>query len=207
MPSEPRPTDTDTEPQPQQKTSTDAKKKVANSYYYWHGHEKERAKVGDVAPMPTPQLVKKSESVDPISIAATTVSITKYSWSDAEKVATVYVETKVEGEQPLVDETLQVEFQRRKVTVSYVANVESSKATTLRRKKQLLLHLCKAIKADESTYKVKESSGQIVLRLVKEKPSTWFELVGKDAALGSDSDKDSEAGDGGRGLVQDDGLE
>ncbi|RNE97663.1 hypothetical protein TraAM80_09206 [Trypanosoma rangeli] len=206
MTSEPESTDTDTQPQPQQKTTTDAKKKAANSYYYWHGHEKERAKVGDVAPMPTPQLVKKSESVDPLPIAATTFSITKYSWGDAEKVATVYVETKVEGEQPLVDETLQVEFQRRKVTVSYAANVVSSKATTLRRKKQLLLHLCKSIKADECTYKVKESSGQVVLRLVKEKPSTWFELIGKDATSGNDSDKDSET-EGGGGLVQEEGLE
>ncbi|RNF27312.1 uncharacterized protein Tco025E_00504, partial [Trypanosoma conorhini] len=107
---------------------------------------------------------------------------------------------------PLLDETLQVDFQRRKLTVSYVASVVSAKSTTLRRKKQLLLHLCKTVKAEECTYKVKESSGQVVLRLVKEKPATWLELVNKNAASGSDSDKDSEAAEG-SGLVQDDDLE
>ncbi|PBJ70680.1 putative heat shock protein Hsp20 [Trypanosoma cruzi] len=190
------------QPQPQKK-STDIKKNPANSYYYWHGHEKERAKVGDVAPMPTPQLVKRSEACEAPAIAATTSLVTKYSWCDAENAVTVYVDTKVEGQESLADGTLQVEFKKRTLSLSYVANVVSSKATPLQRKKQLLLHLSKSINVDKSEYKVKEPSGQVVLRLVKEKPSTWWELVKKNAGSGDDTEEDSEAAEVG-GFSQND---
>lgn len=48
--------------------------------------------MGDVAPLPTPVLVKKDDDVI-LSPVITTTPITKYSWSDDGKVITIYIET------------------------------------------------------------------------------------------------------------------
>ncbi|ORC88237.1 uncharacterized protein TM35_000171090 [Trypanosoma theileri] len=168
------------------------KKKNANLYYYWHGHEKERAKVGDVAPMPKPVLVNKTDESSP-SAAVMTYPITKYSWGDGEKAVTVYVDTKLDGKETMAPDTLEVVFNKRKLTVVYMANVEKSATEVVQRKKQLLLRLSKTIKANESSYKIKDATGQIVLRLVKEEPTSWWELVDKDAKASNDDSDDEDA--------------
>ncbi|KEG14326.1 hypothetical protein DQ04_00521110 [Trypanosoma grayi] len=187
--------DVDSQPQPkeqQQQASTETgKKSKGSSYYYWHGHEKERAKMGDVAPLPKPQLVKKSDEIAPIA-GAVMHPITKYSWSDMENTVTVYVDTLFEGKESMAPNTLQVEFKKRKLTVSYVANVETSKASVVQRTKQLVLHLSKTIKAEESSYRVKDTNGQVVLRLRKEEASAWYDLVDKNANLVDDDSADEE---------------
>lgn len=48
--------------------------------------------MGDVAPLPTPVLVKKTEDML-LSPVITTTPITKYSWSDDDSVVTIYIET------------------------------------------------------------------------------------------------------------------
>lgn len=171
-----------------------AKKKQANSYYYWHNHEKERAKVGDVAPMPKPVLLKKS---DPSVLPASTASypITKHSWCDGKKNVTVYIDTKLDEKETMVEDTLQVEFGKRRLTVSYIANVQTSKDVATQRRKQLVLCLAKAIKSKESSYKVKDPSGQIVIRLAKAEETSWWELAKKDGKL-SDADDSDEENDG-----------
>ncbi|KAH9578988.1 CS domain [Trypanosoma melophagium] len=175
---------------PEASSEAGKKKKNANLYYYWHGHEKDRAKVGDVAPMPKPVLVNKTDECSP-SAAVMTYPITKYSWGDGEKAVTVYVDTKLDGKETMAPDTLQVVFNKRKLTLEYTANVEKSATDVVQRKKQLLLRLSKAIKVNESSYKLKDATGQIVLRLVKEEPISWWELVDKDAKS-SNEDSDDE---------------
>nr|CCC96046.1 unnamed protein product [Trypanosoma congolense IL3000] len=170
------------------------KKKNANSYYYWHGHEKERAKVGDVAPMPVPVLLKKEEAA--ATSAATHTSsfpITKHSWCDGKKAVTVYIDTKFEEKEAMVPGTLQVDYKKRRLEVSYVANVQTSKDVVVQRKKHLALSLSNAINDKESSHKVKDSSEQIVIRLVKAKEMSWWELVRKDGKSAGDSDSDNES--------------
>lgn len=148
--------------------------KASKNYYYWHGHEKERAKLGDVAPLPEPVLVTTEPAATPASLLPTCVK--KYSWADGEKSVSIYVEIAEETPAEELDSsTLEVDWKKRSVTVNYT--VITSNGT--RKKRRLVLHLSNNICPDACTHKIKESSKQIYLKAVKEDPTSWFELTGK----------------------------
>lgn len=173
-----------------------AAKKNANSYYYWHGHEKERAKVGDVAPMPTPQLVSRDDSRSGTAVAGSaqvapapsSLIVKKYSWCNEAKVVSVYVDTVEADRELLVEESVQVHFTRSTADVTFTTTT----AEGVQRQKKLLLPLSKRINDATSSFKIKPKTQQLLLKLVKSKEETWHELIGKatsdDSNEGSDDD-------------------
>ncbi|KPA84807.1 hypothetical protein ABB37_01288 [Leptomonas pyrrhocoris] len=162
--------------------SSSAKKNKANSYYYWHGHEKERAKHGDVAPMPTPHLVSKDDNVTVTVPVVPTVSVSKYSWCDGDKFVSVYVEaaTPASGE-TLADDSIEAVFTRNSFTLSFTTTDQAGKKRT----KQMVTRLAKRIDADRSSTKVKPKTQEILVKLAKKVPSVWLDLEG------NASDRDS----------------
>lgn len=168
-------------PEAQQPKDDEDKKssnwKASKKYYYWHGHEKERAKLGDVAPMPVPVLVTHLGSEPPVQSLPQTVK--KYSWADGEKSASIYVNIVEESPPEELDpSTLQVAWKAGSVTVSYTVVTSSGS----RKNRLLSLQLHDTIRPESCTHKIKESSKQILLKAVKEKESAWFELTGTAAA-------------------------
>ncbi|KAG5496287.1 hypothetical protein JKF63_02588 [Porcisia hertigi] len=164
-------------------------KKQANSYYYWHGHEKERAKVGDVAPMPTPQLVSKDDAATVAAPAVPTMSVSKYSWCDEDKFVSVYIDTvALEGE-TLDGSSVEATFKDKSLKVEFVTADRSGKTRT----KCFSIRLSKRIDKDRCLTKVKPKTQQILVRLAKKVESTWMDLEGK--ANGHDSASGDDASD------------
>jgi hypothetical protein len=141
-----------------------------NSYYYWHGHEKERAKVGDVAPKPSPVLVKTEAAVASPLLSA--VNISKYSWADGKSVVSVYIDF-----DDISEEQLQVQFTERQLRVAirppHTAVVHS-----------LFLRLAEGIVPEKSTYRLKRN--QVVIKLSKAEEATWYDLVDSKGAAEAD---------------------
>lgn len=169
-------------------------KKAANSYYYWHGHEKERAKVGDVAPMPSPVLVMREESSANQS-SVLTFPITKYTWADGEKAVTVYIDTNVDAKEEFVEDSLNVTFSRRRCQVTFTACVTNG----VRRCRELKLLLANGVQSDACSFRVKPTTKQIVLRLVKKNSGTWNDLT-TDKVSVTDSDHEKDVNDGSSGI-------
>lgn len=184
------------------------KKKATNSYYYWHGHEKERAAVGDVAPLPTPVLVKTDDpssanaaALRELALRVTTASLVKkYSWSDGNKFVTVYISVADpasaggDGVTETLDEaSVSVEYSKVSFKVSFVTKCEKS-GTTTTRTKQLSLNLSKHIDPSKCEVKLRPEKNEIQLKLAKRTvPETWFELVG--TAKAEDEDEEGDDGD------------
>lgn len=145
-------------------------------YYYWHGHEKERAKVGDVAPMPKPMKVDAPACENFDAVASTRVlPITGYSWCNNSKTVSVYVNFPEVG---LMEDKVSVKFQTNRTTVEVVkgSNVHS-----------LVLHLSHPIDAEASSFRLKPD--QVVLKLNKGNVSkTWIDLTGKPVVDASDDE-------------------
>lgn len=166
--------------------SASAKKNKANSYYYWHGHEKERAKLGDVAPMPTPHLVSKDDTATVAIPTVPAISVSKYSWCDGEKFVSVYVETSP----PASGETLE----EASIETTYTRNSFKLRFTTTdaagkRRTKQMVTRLSKRIDTERSSTKVKPKTQEILVKLAKKVPSVWIDLEGNASDRDSDEDE------------------
>jgi hypothetical protein len=146
-------------------------------YYYWHGHGHERAKVGDVAPMPVPCKVDTPSNDTFDAVASTRVlPITGYSWCNNAKSVSVYVNFPEVGS---MEDKVSVRFsgQRTTVEVAKGSNVHS-----------LVLHLAYSIDASSSSFKFKPD--QVVLKLMKEDATkTWNELTGKPTDDAEDDDE------------------
>jgi hypothetical protein len=170
--------------------SASAKKNKANSYYYWHGHEKERAKLGDVAPMPTPHLVSKDDTVTVAIPVIPAISVSKYSWCDGEKFVSVYVETvpPASGE-TLDDASIEAVFTGNSFRLSFATTDKDGK----RRTKQMVTRLSKRIDADRSSTKVKAKTQEILVKLAKKVPSVWLDLEGYASDRDSAADEPLEA--------------
>lgn len=171
-------------PEEQQPKESEDKKnsnwKASKKYYYWHAHEKERAKLGDVAPMPVPVLVTHLPSESPVQSLPQAVK--KYSWADEAKNASIYVNIIEESPPEELDpSTLQVVWTKRSLSVSYTVIT----STGSRKNRLLSLQLSNNIQPELCTHKVKESSKQIYLKAVKETESAWLELTGTAAAVES----------------------
>ncbi|KAG5494782.1 hypothetical protein JIQ42_02397 [Leishmania sp. Namibia] len=167
-----------------------ASKNKANSYYYWHDHEKERAKVGDVAPMPTPHLVSKDDAPTVTAPVVPTVSVSKYSWCDGGKFVSVYIDTIMPEGGTLDESSVEASFTANSFKVTFATADEAGKT----RAKSLSIRLSKRIDKDKSSTKVKPSTQQILVKLAKKVESVWLDLEGK--ASDSDSAADGEAADG-----------
>lgn len=172
---------------PHTTTAATAKPK-ANSYYYWHGHEKERAKVGDVAPMPTPHLVAKDDAVTVAVPVVPTLSVSKYSWCDGDKFVSVYIDTGVPAGGALEESSIESSFTSRTLTVAFSTTDAAGKA----RAKSFSLHLHKGIDAERCSSKVKPKTQEILVRLAKKAPSVWLELEGKPGSRDADDDSAAE---------------
>ncbi|KAG5470632.1 hypothetical protein LSCM1_01878 [Leishmania martiniquensis] len=164
-----------------------ASKNKANSYYYWHGHEKERAKVGDVAPMPTPHLISKADAPTATAPVVPTVSVRKYSWCDGDKFVSVYIDTAVPEGGTLDESSIESTFTSNSFTVTFSTADEAGKT----RAKSLSIQLSKRIDKDKSSTRVKPHTQQILVKLAKKAESVWLDLEGK--ASDSDSAADEEA--------------
>lgn len=177
-------------PLPEQKESSmqgsgKANWKAAKNYYYWHGHEKERAKVGDVAPLPVPVLV--TTEAKPTVAASLPSTVKKYSWADGEKNVSIYVEVVEESPaEELEPSSLKVIWKKRSVFVTYTVITSSG----VKKNRVLLLHLSNNVVPDSSSHKIKESSKQIYLKAAKETHESWMELTGK--PVNDSEEKDSE---------------
>lgn len=166
-----------------QPTASAAKNK-ANSYYYWHGHEKERAKLGDVAPMPTPHLVSKDDTVSVAIPVVPAISVSKYSWCDGEKFVSVYVECVAPGSGEVLDsDSIAATFTRNSFTITFATTDAAGKQRT----KQMTTRLSKRIDGERSSTKVKPKTQEILVKLAKRVPSVWIDLEG------NASDRDSAA--------------
>ena len=147
-------------------------------YYYWHGHGHERAKLGDVAPMPVPCKVDAPPSENFDAVASTRVlPITGYSWCNNAKSVSVYVNFPAVGS---MEDKVSVKFGSKRTTV------EVSKGPNVH---SLVLHLSYPIDGASSSYKFKPD--QVVLKLMKEDATkTWNDLTGKPTE--GDDDEDDE---------------
>lgn len=164
--------------------SSKSTKKACNSYYYWHGHEKERAKVGDVAPMPTPVIVSRDNAAT--FTALEIMMAPKYSWCDGEKKVSVYVDTLKDETEKLDAESVQVEFKCNAFRVEFTTQTTGGKM----QQRRLHLQLSKHVNASACSYKIKPATQQVVLLLTKAEPLRWVELVGTAAEVFTDEDKD-----------------
>ncbi|CAM43044.1 conserved hypothetical protein [Leishmania braziliensis MHOM/BR/75/M2904] len=164
-------------------------KNKANSYYYWHSHEKERAKVGDVAPMPTPHLVSKNDSSTVVAPVVPTVSVSKYSWCDGDRFVSVYIDTVVVEGGTLDESSIEATFTGNSFKVTFTTADETGRAHA----KGLSIQLSKRIDKDRSSAKVKPKTQQILVRLAKKVESVWLDLEGN--ASDRDSAADEEATD------------
>ncbi|AYU81785.1 heat shock protein Hsp20 [Leishmania donovani] len=164
-------------------------KNKANSYYYWHQHEKDRAKVGDVAPMPTPYLVSKDDARAVAAPAVPTVSVSKYSWCDGDKFVSVYIDTVVPEGGTLDESSIEATFTGNSFKVTFATADEAGRT----RAKSLSIRLSKRIDKDRSSTKVKPKTQQILVRLAKKVESVWLDLEGE--ASDQDSAADGDAAD------------
>ena len=164
-------------------SSASAKKNKVNSYYYWHGHEKERAKLGDVAPMPTPHLVSRDDNVN---IVVPAISVAKYSWCDGDKFVSVYVETAppASGE-ALEESTIDASFTCNAFRIAFTTVDAAGK----RRAKQIVTRLSKHIDPERCSTKVRPKTQEILVKLAKKVPSMWIDLEGNASDCGSADDE------------------
>lgn len=175
--------DTAANSSPSETQQQQANWKAAKNYYYWHGHEKDRAREGDVAPLPTPVLVAKDEAAAPVAVPPQPVK--KYSWADGKNVS-IYVETVEQPGEEVDPTSVAVNWKTRSLHLTFAV----STAAGATKQRQLVLHLHKDILPDSCTHKVKESTKQIYLRAVKAEEGAWFELTGKEV---KDVDSDNES--------------
>ncbi|CCW60411.1 unnamed protein product [Phytomonas sp. EM1] len=167
----------------------DAPRPKNSSYYYWHGHEKERAKVGDVAPMPSPVLVSRDDVVAKPTHERLPATVKKYQWcDDGPKTVSVYVRVAEEAGEVLDESSVEVEILAKSVRVTFSTTTVASAA---RNCKQLRLSLAKKVNPEASSYRIKSSKEEICLKLAKAHGGTWFDLVGTPAA---DSDEEDDVG-------------
>ncbi|EPY40174.1 hypothetical protein AGDE_00740 [Angomonas deanei] len=184
--------------EPKQAPATNDKKK-ANSYYYWHGHEKERAAVGDVAPLPTPVLVKR-EDVPLTTPAVPRKTVAKYAWSDGTKFVTVYIDTWASGipsatqDEAIQEESLTVQYDTQSLRVQYDATHEGRPVL----REFVVPILNKRIDPSRCSHKMKviekenePTRRQILVKLAKAKEGTWFELIGKTLEADGEEEKNS----------------
>ncbi|KPI85306.1 hypothetical protein ABL78_5646 [Leptomonas seymouri] len=155
--------------------SAAARKNKANSYYYWHDHEKERAKLGDVAPMPTPHLVSKDDVATVTVPVVPTIAVSKYSWCDEDKFVSVYVETAPpESGETLVGDSIEAVFSHNSFKLVFTTMDQEGKKRT----KHMVTRLSKRIDADRSSTKVKPKTQEILVKLAKKVQSVWLDLEG-----------------------------
>ena len=142
-------------------------------YHYWHGHGHERALVGDVAPLPTPQKVEGAAIEFDAVASLKQAVITTYSWCDNAKTVSVYVDFKGVG--AIDPAAITTKYTERSLRLSIA---HEGKANIL------TLHLAKAIDAEKCTHKVKPD--QLVFRVVKASEEAWFDLTGAPSAADDD---------------------
>ncbi|KAK7199832.1 heat shock protein Hsp20 [Novymonas esmeraldas] len=157
--------------------------KKNNSYYYWHGHEKERAKVGDVAPMPTPHLVARDDALLVAAPTVPTASVSKYSWCDGDRYVSVYIDTVGADGGTLDESSISMTYTTNSFAVTFRATDAGGKEC----ERRLAIRLSKRVAKDKCTMKVKPKTQQILVRLAKKVQSVWLDLEG------AASDRDSEA--------------
>lgn len=166
--------------------SASAAKNKANSYYYWHGHEKERAKLGDVAPLPTPHLVSKDDAVTVTLPVVPAISVSKYSWCDGEKFVSVYVQTAPPASGEVLDEaSVAATFTRSSFKITF----STTDAAGNKRTKQMITRLSKRIDTEKSSTKVKAKTQEILVKLAKRRPNVWIDLEGNASDRDSDADE------------------
>ncbi|GET91570.1 hypothetical protein, conserved [Leishmania tarentolae] len=185
MPTEEQQVTQDSAPAP----APNASKNKANSYYYWHQHEKDRAKVGDVAPMPTPYLVSKDDTRTVTAPAVPTMSVSKYSWCDEDKFVSVYIDTVAPEGGTLDEGSIEAIFTSNSFKVTFSTVDEAGRT----RAKSLAIRLSKRIDKGRSSTKVKAKTQQILVKLAKKVESMWLDLEG--GASDHDSGADDEADD------------